>query len=119
MRPRWSKQCWVVMIACICATAAACGQQPHKDSLWKLAEEAYQAGQFETGHNYLTNLVNLSSGDVNRAISCLEEILRQAKRQDANRLAQQKRLTFTVPKRLATVMCSSSLSSWSRKKTRP
>lgn len=64
------------------------------DELWQLAAEAYQSGHAETGHIHLKALVAKNSGDVDLAIKCLGEILKQARRIDANRLAQQPHLTF-------------------------
>ena len=64
------------------------------DPLWKSAAVAYQSGQFETGHFHLRTLVEKNSGNYDLAIKCLEEILSQARRHDANRLAKQRHLTF-------------------------
>jgi outer membrane protein assembly factor BamB len=65
-----------------------------KDRLWQSAAVAYQSGQFETGHFHLRALVDKNEGNLDLAIKCLEEILRQARRDDANRLAKQRHITF-------------------------
>ncbi|MFP6668207.1 MAG: PQQ-binding-like beta-propeller repeat protein [Pirellulales bacterium] len=86
---------WFLVLVAMSASSSAADQTGNdSDPLWQLAAEAYQSGQVETGHIHLKTLVGKSSGNVDLAIKCLEEILNQARRWDANRLAAQAHLTF-------------------------
>lgn len=86
----------LVLVLCgmLMGVSSADQDQHSDDELWDLAREAYQQGYAETGHLRLRTLLERNTGDIDLAVRCLSEILKQARQHDAHRLAQLPHLTF-------------------------
>ena len=53
------------------------------DQLWKLAEQAYGSGKYESGHIQLKTLMDKKAGDLDLALKCLEKISFEAGRRNS------------------------------------
>ncbi len=83
-----------MLIATSAATHGADQSGQTDEQLRQAAADSYQSGQIQTGHLHLETLVDRNRGEVDAAIKYLAEILNQALRADALRLAEQPKITF-------------------------